>query len=112
MLPAMNNTMNAMIRDRIRFFQAELSRKGSDTGSTVSETCFICQRAVLLIQDYCQPGIEPLKKQALMKLQEAMDQADQYFDAKNRKGRPVNISYTQVVQPAREALTAFLAKAR
>jgi hypothetical protein len=108
----MNNTMNTMIRDRLRFFQAELARKGSDTGSTVSETCFICERAVLLIQDYRQPGIEPLKEQALIKLQEAMDQADQYFDSKNRKGRPMTISYTQVVEPAQEALNAFLANAR
>jgi hypothetical protein len=108
----MNNTMNTMIRDRLRFFQAELARKGSDTGSTVSETCFICQRAILLIQDYRQPGIEPLKEQALSKLQEAMDQADQYFDSKNRNRRPMPISYTQVVQPAQEALNAFLANAR
>lgn len=107
----MNNTMNTMIRDRLRFFQAELARKGSDTGFTVSETCFICERAVLLIQDYGQPGIEPLKKQALIKLQEAMDQADQYFDCKNRNRHPVTISYTQVVKSAQEALNTFLAKA-
>jgi|GEM_PF-3518057 len=108
----MTNTMNTMIRDRLRFFQAELSRKGSDTGFTVSETCFICERAVLLIRDYRQPGIDSLKEQALVKLQEAMDQAEQYFDCKNRTGRPTTVSHTQVVKPAQEAINTFLAKAR
>lgn len=102
---------NAMIRDRLRSFQAELSQKGSDTGFTVGETCFICQRAVLLINEYSQPGIEPSKEQALVKLQEAMDQAEAYFDGKNRKRQWESISHTQVVQPAQEAITLFLAKA-
>lgn len=99
-----------MIRDRLSFFQAELLQKGSDTGFTVGETCFICERAVLLIKDYRQPGIEPLKKQTLVKLQEAMDQADQYYDSKRRKRHQNAISFAQVVGPAREAITAFLAK--
>jgi hypothetical protein len=101
-----------MIRDRLRSFQAELSQKGSDTGFTVSETWFICERAVLLINDYSQPGIEASKKQALVKLQEAMDEADAYFDGKNRNRNRVAVSHTRVVQPAREAITDFLAAAR
>ena len=103
---------NTMIRDRLRSFQAELSQKESDTGFTVSETCFICERAVLLINDYCQPGLEPSKKQALVKLQEAIDQADAYFDGRNRKRQPATVSHTRVVQPAREGLATFLAAAR
>jgi hypothetical protein len=103
----MNNTM---IRDRLSFFQAELSQKGRDTGSTVGETYFICQRAVLLVRDYSQPGIEPLKKQTLLKLQEAIDQADQYYDSRRRKRPQDAVSCAQVVGPAREAITAFLAR--
>jgi hypothetical protein len=103
---------NSMIRDRLRSFQDELSRKGSDTGFTVGETCFICERAVLLISDYSQPGIEPSRRQALVKLREAMDQAEAYFDCKNRKRQRETISHARVVQPAREAITTFLAAAR
>lgn len=103
---------NAMIRDRLRSFQAELSQKGSDTGFTVGETCFICERAVRLIKDYSQPGIEPSKEKALVKLQEAMDQAEAYFDGKNRKRNWEIVSHTTVVKPAQEAITFFLAKAR
>ena len=100
---------NTMIRDRLRAFQAELSQKGSDTGFTVTETCFICERAVLLIKEYSQPGVEPLKKQALVKLQEAMDQADAYYEGKNRKRHLRAVSHTHVVQPAQEAIATFLA---
>ncbi|MBD0255446.1 MAG: hypothetical protein ICV83_06975 [Cytophagales bacterium] len=102
---------NTMIRDRLRSFQAELSQKGNDPGFTVSETCFICERAVLLIKDYSQPGIVPSKKQALVKLREATDQAEAYFDGRNRKRHRGSISHVMVVQPAREAITAFLVAA-
>ncbi len=101
-----------MIRDRLSFFGAELSQKGQDTGFTVGETYFICQRAVLLIKDYSQPGIEPLKKQTLLKLQEALDQADQYYDSRRRKRQQDAVSFAQVVGPAREAITTFLARVR
>ncbi len=104
--------LNNMIRDRLSSFQAELSKKGSDNGFTVGETCFICERAALLIKDYNQPGIEPLKKQALVKLQDAMDWADQYYDSKHGKRRQITVSFTQVVHPAQEAITTFLAKTR
>ncbi len=104
----MNNTM---IRDRLSFFQTELSRKGCDTGFTVGETCFICERAALLIRDYCRPGIEPLKTQTLLKLQEALDRADQHYHDKRGKKQQNAVSFTQVVGPAREAITTFLAEA-
>ncbi|MBD0257703.1 MAG: hypothetical protein ICV83_18475 [Cytophagales bacterium] len=103
---------NNMIRDRLSAFQAELSQKGSDTGFTVGETCFICERAALLIRDYCRPGIEPFKMQALQKLQEALEQADQYYDGRRGNKQPNTVSFTQVVGPAREAIAAFLAEAR
>jgi hypothetical protein len=41
-----------------------------------------------------------------------MDQAEAYFDCKNRKRQRETISHARVVQPAREAITTFLAAAR
>lgn len=104
--------VNHLILNRLAGFQLELKRKEKDTGFTVNETRFICERATILIKDYCSPGMGPLKERTLAKLQTVMEKADLYYASYNRNKQQTTVSFTQVVGPAEEAITYFLAKAK
>lgn len=98
-----------MIQARLESFRSELKQKNSDTLFTVNETRFICERAILLINDYYRSGVcQLLKEQTIAKLEAAIDQAVLYcstYDEKTGKG---NTSFNYVVWPAFEAIDFFL----
>ncbi len=102
---------NHFILLRLLAFQEDLKRKSSDNGFTVNETRFICERASLLIKNYSSKGSTPLKEKALSGLQSAIENADLYYSGFNSTTRTGKIPHTQVVEPAIDALGAFLALA-
>ncbi len=103
---------NEMICKRLEAFRAELARKSLDNQFTVNETRFICERAMMLIRNYSSIGMSPLKERTVAGLKEALEQADAYSSGYEVKNHTSNIPYTEVVAPALQAITTFLAQAR
>ncbi|MDO1450688.1 hypothetical protein Q0590_30725 [Rhodocytophaga aerolata] len=98
-----------MIQVRLESFRSELKQKTADTLFTVNETRFICERAILLINDYYRPGVcQLLKEQTIAKLEAAIDQAALYYWSYDVKTGKSNTSFNCVVWPAFEAIDFFL----
>lgn len=99
-----------MILNRLAAFEAELRKKNQDTGFTVNETRFVCERASMLVRNYCRTGSQPVKEQTIAMLEAVLERADRFYanyDYQNRKGP---FPFTEVVQPAADALRFFLTR--
>jgi len=76
----------------------------------VNETRFICERARMLVRNYCRTGSQPVKEQTIAMLEAVIDQADQFYAGYDPARRQGPFPFTEVVHPAADALRFFLAR--
>jgi hypothetical protein len=101
---------NSMILNRLAAFEAELVKKNRDTGFTVNETRFICERARMLVRNYSRIGSHPVKEQTVAMLEAVLDQADLFYARYDYKKRQGPFPFTHVVDPAADAIRFFLSQ--
>lgn len=104
---------NHSILQRLQTFEKELKdiqAKTCDNGFAVNTTRFICERSILLIKIYCSIGSEAPKEMAIAKLQTVLEIIELYYIEYNKNDRKAPIPFTQVTQPALDALSGFLTR--